>query len=287
MARIDIDGIGIAYDLIGPAGGVPVAITPGGRFSRQAKGIRELAEALAECGMRALIWDRPNCGESDLCFEGESESHMQAQALIGLIRALDLGPTMLVAGSAGARVSLFAAAIGGAAISRMFLFWISGGLLSMTRLGSYYCCEPADEASLKGMEAVAAMPIWAEQMAANPQGRAVMTGFAPQDFIAVMERWVAAYLPQPGTPIGGLSPEMFASMAMPVRILRGSPRDLYHPARVGEDIAAMLPNATMADPPWDLDLFDHRLRDNTGLFRDWPDIAPLVDQFVKETRHAG
>lgn len=283
MGRVVIDGVGIEYELVGSADGIPVAITPGGRFSKEAKGIRELAVALADRGMRVLIWDRPNCGASDLCFEGESESRMQAQFLVRLIRVLELGPTMLVAGSAGARVSLFAAAVDPQAISRMFLFWISGGALSMTRLGSYYCCEPADEASLRGMEAVAAMPIWAEQMAASPRNRAMMVGFDPRDFIARMERWVAAYLPQPGTPIAGLSRKDFAAMTMPVRILHGSERDLYHPERVGLEIAAMLPNATMADPPWDLDLFDERLRDQSGLFRDWPDLAPLVGQFVEES----
>ncbi len=45
-----------------------------------------------------LLWDRPNCGKSDLHFEGSGESSMQAGFLIKLIRALDLGPTALWGG---------------------------------------------------------------------------------------------------------------------------------------------------------------------------------------------
>jgi len=58
MARADIDGVEIAYELIGE--GRPWAITPGGRFSKDVPGVRQLAEALAAHGNQVLIWDRPN-----------------------------------------------------------------------------------------------------------------------------------------------------------------------------------------------------------------------------------
>ena len=45
-------------------------LTPGGRFSKDYPGVRELAEALAAAGNQVLIWDRPNTGESDVCFTG-------------------------------------------------------------------------------------------------------------------------------------------------------------------------------------------------------------------------
>lgn len=276
MERITIDGVGLAYRLLGPADGQPVALTPGGRFSMDAAGVPQLAQKLAAAGLRVLIWDRPNCGASDLHFSGPSESRMQAGFLVRLIAALDLGPTALVGGSAGARISLFAAAAAPEAISRMLLCWISGGLISMMRLGSYYCCEPAEVAALKGMEAVADMPIWSEQMRRNPPNHAIMLGFSAEEFIAVMERWAAGYIPSPGTPVGGLGDADFARIAMPVTILRGSPRDLYHPASVCEDVAARLAAARLVDPPWDLDIFAERMNDGTGLFSDWPSLAPQI-----------
>jgi pimeloyl-ACP methyl ester carboxylesterase len=227
-----------------------------------------------------LIWDRPNCGASDLHFAGLSESGMQAQFLVRLIRALDLGPTTLVGGSAGARISLFAAREDPQVIAGLVLCWISGGLVSMMRLGSYYCCEPAEEAALKGMEAVAAMPIWAQQLASNPRNRGYMLGFDHEAFIAQMERWAAGYIPSPDSPVGGWTRDDFACLTMPALVMRGSPRDLYHPAWVCEQVADLLPNARLADPPWPLDIFAERMTDGKGLFSDWPLMAPQILEFI-------
>ena len=85
MPKIDVDGIGVAYELIGD-GKKAAVITPGGRFSKDTPGVRELALKLAEGGLRVLIWDRPNCGESDLAFRGKSESIQNADTLAGLVR---------------------------------------------------------------------------------------------------------------------------------------------------------------------------------------------------------
>ncbi|MBU6267389.1 MAG: alpha/beta hydrolase [Sphingomonadales bacterium] len=282
MARIELDGVGISYDLLGPEGAPAVVLTPGGRYSKDIPGLPQLGAALADAGLRVLLWDRPNCGASDLHFAGPSEGGMQAGFLVKLVRALGLGPVTLVGGSAGARVSLFAAKEAPELFTGMMLCWISGGLISMMRLGSYYCCEPAEEAALKSMDAVAAMPIWAQQVAANPRNREYMLGFDRNAFIARMERWAHGYIPATDTPVGGISHGDFAAMTMPVRVLRGSPRDLYHPGRVCEDVAALLPNAMMIDPPWDIDVFAERMVDGKGLFSDWPLLRDDVVAFVRE-----
>jgi 2-hydroxy-6-oxonona-2,4-dienedioate hydrolase len=282
MARIELDGVGINYDLLGPEGAPALALTPGGRYSKDVAGVPELGKLLAEAGYRVLLWDRPNCGASDLHFEGPSESAMQASFLVKLIRALDLGSTVLVSGSAGARISLFAAREDPSAIAGLMLCWISGGLVSMMRLGSYYCCEPAEEAALKGMEAVAAMPIWMQQVAANPRNRDYMLNFDRARFVAQMERWAAGYIPSPDTPVGGISKADFARLTMPARILRGSPDDLYHPAYVCEAVTELMPNARLIDPPWHIDIFADRMNDGKGLFSDWPMLAPQVIGFMQE-----
>ncbi len=97
MATAEIDGTLLAYEIIDPVGGggEPWVITPGGRFSKDEPGIRELAEALAAHGKRVLIWDRPNCGASDVCFTGTSESAMQADHLAGLLRHLEMSPAVI------------------------------------------------------------------------------------------------------------------------------------------------------------------------------------------------
>src|SRR6185312_6660224 len=110
-------------------------ITPGGRFSKDVPGIRELAEAIAAHGQRVVIWDRPNCGASDVCFTGASESQMQADHLAGLLRHLALGPAVIVGGSGGARVSLLTAAEHPHVADRLGMLWSSGGADVLMLLG--------------------------------------------------------------------------------------------------------------------------------------------------------
>src|SRR5580704_18552123 len=108
MARTRVGEVAIEYEVVGE--GRPWVITPGGRFTKDSPGVRQLAAALAEQGNRVLIWDRPNCGASDVCFEGSSESAVQADALVGLLEHLEMTPAIIAGGSGGARVSLLAAA---------------------------------------------------------------------------------------------------------------------------------------------------------------------------------
>ena len=80
-------------------------MTEGGRFSKDYPGVRELAVALAERDGRSLIWDRPNCGESDVCFERrDSESQLHADTLAALLEHFDMAPAVVAGGSAGSRV---------------------------------------------------------------------------------------------------------------------------------------------------------------------------------------
>jgi pimeloyl-ACP methyl ester carboxylesterase len=136
MAHIELSGVRIEYDLLGPEGAHCVAVTPGGRMSMEAGGVRTLGEALAALGKRVLLWDRPNAGLSDLHFEGDNESAMHGRFLTGLIRALGLGPTALAGGSAGSRVSLLAAVQDPEIVSHLAQWWISGGTVSLMMLGA-------------------------------------------------------------------------------------------------------------------------------------------------------
>ena len=68
----------------------------------------------------------------------------------------------------------------------------------------------------------------------NPHSRDHLLAQEPDRFIATMERWARAFVPSEDSPVPGMTREDFARLRMPVLILRGSPRDLYHPARVSE-----------------------------------------------------
>src|SRR5713101_2136583 len=98
MAATRVDACSVSYEVIGDAGARPWVITPGGRFSKDSPGVRELATALAERGNRVLVWDRPNCGASDVCFTGPSESAMHADVLAALLADLDMAPAVIAGG---------------------------------------------------------------------------------------------------------------------------------------------------------------------------------------------
>lgn len=285
MARTSIAGIGIDYELVGPATGPVIVLTPGGRFARDTPGLREMADALVAGGKRVLLWDRPNCGASDVCFEGGSESDMQARALIGLIAELKLGPVVLAAGSAGSRVSLIVAAKAPEAVSHLVLWWISGGPLSLAQLASYYYFESAMAASQAGgMAAVAMLGAWAQQIERNPVNRDIIQAQDPDRFIEIMQRWALAFAYSAHSPVPGMTPEDFQALKMPVLIFRSGKSDTSHTRRTSEWVHELLPVSTIVDPPWPDQEWNERLvaalTQGRGLFEGWPLLAPAILDFT-------
>jgi 2-hydroxy-6-oxonona-2,4-dienedioate hydrolase len=285
VARIEISGIGIEYELLGERGSPAIAITPGGRFGKDAPGLPELAQKLVAGGKRVLLWDRPNCGASDVCFEGDNESALQGRTLTQLTRALELGPTALAGGSAGSRTGLFAALHDPQAVSHLIQWWISGGTISLMMLGAAYCCESAVAASMGGMEAVAALATWSEQTRRNPRNREVILRQDPDRFIATMERWASAFIPSAVSPVPGMSVQDFKRLTMPVMIFRGNPRDLYHPPRISEWVHELISQSQLVDAPWTDDAFAKGMaaatRTGSGHFQDWPLLAPAILSFMQ------
>ena len=209
----------------------------------EAGGVRQLGEALAALGKRVLLWDRPNCGLSDLHFEGDNESAMHGRTLTGLIRALGLGPTALAGGSAGSRVSLLAAVQDPEAVSHLVQWWISGGTVSLMMLGASYDCEPAVAASMGGMAAVEKLTTFTEQLTRNPRARDQLLAQDPAVFVATMERWAEAFIPQQDSPVPGMSAADWAALKMPVMIFLGSESDIYHHRRITEWAHRLIPHS--------------------------------------------
>ena len=286
MPRIVVNGIGLAYELLGREGDPAVALTPGGRFTMDVPGLRELGEALVEGGRRVLIYDRPNCGKSDVCLVGDSESEMQAEVLTGLIRALDLGPTVIAGGSGGSRVSLLAAARDPEICTHLAIWWISGDPIGLMQLATYYCGEAATLASQDGMEAVMNSTSWAENFAKNPEARETIRTMDPDAFIAVMQKWAAAYVPSDISPVPGMKPRDFARLTMPVLVFRSGKSDLSHTRATSEWVHRLIPHSLMLDPPWtDAEWNYQSIQTQSGgggntLFTSWPKLAPVILDFI-------
>lgn len=283
MPRIDVNGVGIAFEVIGD-GPRSAIITPGGRFPKETPGVRELAQELAKAGFRTVIWDRPNSGESDLCFEGESESRMHADALAGLLRALDMAPAMVIGGSAGARVSLLAATHHPDVVDRLAVLWITGGLLSLAMLANLYCHDPMFMAAREGMEAVAQLPTYAEPLRRHPPNREILLRQDRQAFVRKMLDWGAALIATGDAPVPGLEPALLAQLKMPVMVFRSGASDVHHPRATSEAVAGAIPGAKLVEPPWgDREWLDRTKaqEQGEGLFARWPLLAPQLLEFAQ------
>ncbi|HXY27195.1 MAG TPA: alpha/beta hydrolase [Acidimicrobiales bacterium] len=276
VAKVEVPGAGdlsLAYELIGDAGRA-WAITPGGRFTKESAGVRELAVALAAAGNRVLIWDRPNCGESDVCFEGSSESAMQADALAALLRHLELTPAVITGGSGGARVSLLTASRHREVAAGLAIWWISGGVFGLLSLATHYCGGSLREAWSNGMGAVADLPEWAEVIEANPSNRQRILDQDRTRFIATMERWMLAYCPRDDEHVPGLRDDDAQALDIPALVFRSGESDAYHTRATSEALAGLLPQARLVDPPWgDREWIERQQARDEGLFARWPLLA--------------
>jgi pimeloyl-ACP methyl ester carboxylesterase len=286
MARVQVDGLTLGYELIGE-GDQRWVITPGGRFSKDSAGVRQLAEALAAHGKQVLIWDRPNCGESDVCFDGVSESDMHAHALAGLLRVLNVAPAVLVGGSAGSRVSLVTAAKQPELVCGLATLWISGGVYGLMNLANYYCANSLRMAWTEGMEAVAGLPDWAEVIERNPSNRARFLAQDRKQFIATFERWMSVYYPRPGEVVPGLSAEVASTIKAPTLVYRSGQSDCWHPRATSEALAEMIPEARLVEPPWpDTEWYDGWLRRLDGRqaspWENWPLLAPSLLEWASD-----
>lgn len=285
MPTAKVNGLNIAYELHGE--GAPVAITPGGRFSMDTKGVRELAQALAAGGKQVLIWDRPNTGASDICFDGDFESNMHADTLAELIRQLDLGKTTIIGGSAGSRVSLLTVLRNPDVAEKLAVWWITGGFFSLLSLSNYYCGGPWNAVKTGGMEAVVALPEFAENLSKNPANRERMLAMQPDDFAAAMERWGPRFLQPDDSPVPGLTAVDFGTIEVPTLIFRSSATDLSHSRRATEWAHELIPNSRLVEPPFGPDEWNeaHINSQKTGenlLFANWPKLAPPLLEFMSE-----
>lgn len=285
MPSTRVSGCSVAYEVMGT--GRPWVITPGGRFSKDSPGVRELAAALAERGNRVLIWDRPNCGASEVCFTGTSESAMQADALAELLAQLAMTPAVIAGGSGGSRVSLLTAARHPEVAAGLALWWISGGVFGRMILGTHYCGESLKAAWNGGMAAVAALPEWAEVLERNPANRQRFLDQDPGEFIATMERWMAVYCMCGDELVPGLPSADARRLDVPALVFRSGASDFNHTRATSEQVARELPRARLVEPPWGDAEWNERSAARAGgvgegLFVRWPLLAPALQAWADE-----
>ena len=284
---IEINGGNVVYEILGKTGDL-IVLTPGGRFSKDVPGLRPLAQALVKGGYRVLLWDRPNCGASDVQFYGKSESHMRAETLNGLLTALDAGPSILAGGSGGARDSMLATMLYPELVTKLVVWNIVGGVYGSFVLGSHYLVPSILAVRGLGMEGVVRVPEWRERIEQNPVNKQRLLDFHPDQFLKVMLRWLNAFVSKPGQTIPGVEDELFDNIEIPTLIIRGGENDLDHPKRTSLEVNCLIKGSDLIDPPWPEDAWERAGEKRAqgkvkrfNMFDTWVQAAPPILEFLR------
>ncbi|MEZ0355054.1 alpha/beta fold hydrolase [Mycobacterium sp. SA01] len=283
---MEINGGNVVYEILGETGDF-IALTPGGRYSKDIEGLRPLAEELVKGGYRVLLWDRPNCGKSDLQFYGQSESHMRAETLHGLITGLGIGPCIIAGGSGGARDSILTTILYPEIATKLVTWNIVGGVYGSFVLGSYYLVPSILAVRGLGIKGLLHVDEWKERIAENPANKERILAMDPDEFLRVMLRWLNAFVPKPGQAIPGVDDEFFGDITVPTLIIRGGENDWDHPKRTSLEVNCLIKGSTLIDPPWPEDAWERAGEDRASgrvkhfnMFDTWVQAAPAILDFL-------
>jgi pimeloyl-ACP methyl ester carboxylesterase len=287
--EIEINGGTVVYEFVGPEDGEVVVVTPGGRFSKDYGGVHELADALAAGGKRVLLWDRPNCGRSDIQLYGKSESHMRGETLGLMLEQLGIDRVVALGGSGGARDMIVFALMYPEKVRKLGLWCIVGGSYATMNLARVYVMEELKTVRAQGIEAVAGLKGatgfgWAGLIEANPRNRERLLSMGSDGFERLMDRWLEAYIPKPNEAVPGVADWELKSIDIPTLIIRGGERDFDHPKRTSYEVHSLIPTSTLIEPPWPEDSWEtanRNTREGKGfLFDYWQLSATDLLNFI-------
>lgn len=278
MPRVVVDGVSLAYETMGS--GQPIVFLPGGRSSRDL--MRPIVRPLSN-DYRCVIYDRRNCGESDIVIGGEkSEQEIWANELAGLIKALEIGPAYVGGWSAGCRVALLTAVRHPELVKGLLLGWVTGGGVAAKRLSHTYYGQFIEAAEKGGMRAVAQTPFFAERISANPANKERLLSMDAAEFISVMRRWGDDFAAGGDLPVIGATEEELSAVETPAVIAAGD--DDVHPTTAAQNLHRLLRNSELHGPliprhEWDTLSNSPETRDEVRAQR----CLPIFQAFLART----
>jgi pimeloyl-ACP methyl ester carboxylesterase len=239
MPLAKVRGVNINYKILGDHGPW-VALSPGGR--RDISGIELLASKVADKGHRVVVFDRRNCGASDVVIDGkESEYEIWADDIHELLSQLNALPAIVGGSSSGCRTALLLALRHPDAVRALLLWRVTGGRFAAERLAEEYYGQFIEAAKRGGMAAVCEMEHWKERIEARPQNRDALLNMDPARFITVMSHWREYFLKGADLPVIGASENDLKSIKVPICVVPGN--DLTHGPQVVENFSRILPHA--------------------------------------------
>jgi pimeloyl-ACP methyl ester carboxylesterase len=251
MPRLQIPGGVLEYQEFGA--GVPVVMTPGGRWAGYVQ--RVVATELAK-DCRVITWDRRNSnGGSSLVLESDrSEAEIWADDLASLIKGLDLGPCYL-GEYAGCRTSPLVCLRYPGLVKGLMLAWPSGGEKPAQRVPRVMYQTYTRAALRSGMKGVVETPHFSRSIEYNAANREALLAADPTRFVRQMAYWQAFFNTTGDLPIAGCiaTDDEWASIRVPASVTGGC--DPIHPTEAAERLHRLLPNSQYHDPVIPLDEF--------------------------------
>ena len=281
MPIANVRGANINYKVLGSQGPW-VALSPGGR--RDISGIELLASEVAKRGHRVVIFDRRNCGASDVVIDGnESEYEIWADDIHELLTQLGALPAFVGGSSSGCRTALLFALRHPDAVRGLLLWRVTGGRFACERLAEEYYGQFIEAAKKGGMAAVCEMEHWKERIQARPENRAALMNMAPDRFIAVMSHWREYFLQGADLPVIGASEADLKSIKVPACIIPGN--DNTHGRQTGENLGRLLQKSEVHI------LFPKHYDEPLSPREEWDEkageMAGLFSDFIKRSSTAG
>ena len=277
MPTANIRDVNINYKVLGDQGPW-VALSPGGR--RDISGIELLASRLAAEGHRVVIFDRRNCGASDVVIDGnESEYEIWADDIHELLSQLGALPAFVGGSSSGCRTALLFALRHPDSVRGLLLWRVTGGRFACERLAEEYYGQFIDAAKKGGMAAVCEMEHWKERIEARSENRDALMKMAPERFITVMSHWREYFLKGADLPVIGASEEDLKSIKVPACIVPGN--DNTHGRQTGENLGRLLHKSEVHV------LFPKHYDEPLSPREEWDEkageMAVLFREFIKRT----
>jgi pimeloyl-ACP methyl ester carboxylesterase len=281
MSTAKVRGVNINYKVLGNHGPW-VALSPGGR--RDISGIELQASRLAGEGHRVVIFDRRNCGASDVVIDGDaSEYEIWADDIHELLSQLGALPAFAGGSSSGCRTALLFALRHPQSVRGLLLWRVTGGRFAAERLAEEYYGQYITAAKRGGMAAVCEMEHWKERIEAKPENRAALMNMTAERFIAVMSHWREYFLKGADLPVIGANEEDLRSIKVAACIVPGN--DNTHGRQTGENLGRLLPKSEVHI------LFPKHYDEPLSPREEWDEkageMAALFSAFIKRSESAG
>jgi pimeloyl-ACP methyl ester carboxylesterase len=246
-------------------------------------GIELLAGKVAETGHRVVIFDRRNCGASDVVIDGaESEYEIWADDIHELLRQLGALPVVVGGSSSGCRTALLFALRHPDAVSALLLWRVTGGRFACERLAEEYYGQFITAAKAGGMAAVCEMEHWKERIEARPENREALMRMKPERFIEVMSHWREYFLKGADLPVIGATEQDLQSIKVPACVVPGN--DNTHGRQTGENLGRLIAKSEVHV------LFPKHYDEPLSPREEWDEkageMAALFADFIKRTAAA-